>query len=40
LTNTVLPKISQEFLTKMMEGEKIERVQVSIDDGEFRYEFA
>jgi type VI secretion system protein VasG len=39
LTNTVLPKISQEFLTRMMQGEKIERVQVSIEDGEFRYGF-
>ena len=39
LTNTVLPKISQEFLTRMMQGDKIERVQVSIEDGEFRYGF-
>lgn len=39
LTNTVLPKISQEFLTKMMQGEKIERVKVSIEDGDFSYGF-
>ena len=39
LTNTVLPKISQEFLTRMMEGEQIERVNVSVDDGEFVYGF-
>ena len=39
LTNTVLPKISEEFLTRMMDGEKIERVQVSVEDGEFRYGF-
>lgn len=39
LTNTVLPKISQEFLTKMMQGEKIEKVVVSIKDGEFKYGF-
>ncbi len=39
LTNTVLPKISQEFLTRMMQGDKIERVQVSIEDGEFKYGF-
>ena len=39
LTNTVLPKISQEFLTRMMQGEKIERVQVSIEEGEFKYGF-
>ena len=39
LTNTVLPKISEEFLTRMMNGEKIDRVQVSVEDGEFRYGF-
>ncbi len=38
LTNTVL-KISQEFLTRMMQGDKIERVQVSIEEGEFKYGF-
>lgn len=39
LTNTVLPNISQEFLSRMMEGKKIERVQVSVEDGEFMYRF-
>jgi type VI secretion system protein VasG len=35
----VLPRISQEFLTKMMDGEKVERVRVSVDGGEFKYGF-
>ena len=39
LTNTVLPDISQEFLTRMMEGKPIERVHVSVQDGEFGYGF-
>ncbi|MFI3187710.1 MAG: type VI secretion system ATPase TssH [Methylococcaceae bacterium] len=39
LTNTVLPRISQEFLLKMMAGEAIERVHVSVLDGEFGFEF-
>ncbi len=39
LTNTVLPKISEEFLTRMMEGCAIERVHVQVVDGEFFYEF-
>jgi type VI secretion system protein VasG len=39
LTNTVLPKISEEFLTRMMEGQAIERVHVSVADGEFVYAF-
>lgn len=39
LTNTVLPKISEEFLTRMMEGKPIERVHVSVIAGEFGYGF-
>lgn len=39
LTNTVLPKISEEFLIRMMEGKPIERVHVSVQDGEFGYDF-
>jgi type VI secretion system protein VasG len=39
LTNTVLPKISEEFLTRMMEGKPIERVHVKVEDGEFGYGF-
>ncbi len=39
LTNTVLPRISGEFLTRMMEGKPIERVHVSVQDGEFSYGF-
>ena len=39
LTNTVLPRISEEFLTRMMEGKPIERVQVQVDDGDFAYSF-
>jgi type VI secretion system protein VasG len=39
LTNTVLPKISEEFLKRMMEGQPIARVHVSVADGDFRYGF-
>jgi type VI secretion system protein VasG len=39
LTNTMLPSISQEFLKRMMEGVSIERVHVSVADGDFRYSF-
>lgn len=39
LTNTVLPKISQEFLERMVEGKPIERVHVKVVDGEFGYQF-
>ncbi|MEE9129624.1 MAG: type VI secretion system ATPase TssH [Phycisphaerales bacterium] len=39
LTHTLLPEISHEFLTRMMEGEQIDRVQVSAADGQFAYAF-
>jgi type VI secretion system protein VasG len=39
LTNTMLPDISREFLTRMMEGAPVLQVQVSAADGEFRYGF-
>jgi type VI secretion system protein VasG len=39
LTNTVLPKISEEFLIRMVEGKAIERVHVNVTDGDFGYGF-
>src|SRR5262249_21084299 len=38
LTRTLLPEMSQEFLTRMAAGESISKVHVSIDDkGAFQY---
>jgi type VI secretion system protein VasG len=39
LTNTMLPEISREFLERMMRGEAIKGVQVSVKDNEFAYSF-
>ena len=39
LTNTVLPRISEEFLRRMVEGKAIERVHVTVDHGDFGYQF-
>jgi type VI secretion system protein VasG len=39
LTNTVLPAISQEFLTRLMEGRQVKNVHVSVADSGFRYAF-
>jgi type VI secretion system protein VasG len=39
LTNTVLPRISEEFLKHMIEGKPVSRVQVSVKDGDFEYGF-
>ncbi|NTV94548.1 MAG: type VI secretion system ATPase TssH [Thiobacillus sp.] len=40
LTNTVLPAISRHFLEHMMEGKPIEKVHVSVADGEFSYTYS
>jgi len=39
LTNTVLPAISQEFLTRMLDGRPVSRVHVALDNGDFAYRF-
>ena len=39
LTNTMLPDISREFLTRMMEGVDIVSVNVGVEAGNFSYDF-
>jgi type VI secretion system protein VasG len=39
LTNTMLPDVSREFLTRMMEGKQIQGVVVGVADTNFRYAF-
>ena len=39
LTNTMLPEISREFLTRTMQGTPIVGVRVGVTDGEFSYAF-
>jgi type VI secretion system protein VasG len=39
LTNTLLPAISREMLIRLMNGSKIGRVRIDIDQGDFAYEF-
>jgi type VI secretion system protein VasG len=39
LTNTMLPDVSREFLTRMIEGHAIADVRVDVRNGEFVYEF-
>ena len=39
LTNTVLPALSREFLTRLMNHAPVERVHVSVADSEFSYAF-
>jgi type VI secretion system protein VasG len=39
LTNTVLPRISEEVLLRMLEGKGIARVHVSVEGGELAYGF-
>ena len=40
LTNTLLPDISREFLTRVAEGKTVERVAVGAKSTGFSYEFA
>jgi type VI secretion system protein VasG len=35
----VLPKPSEEFLKRMMEGRPVERVRVTVSAGDFGYAF-
>ena len=39
LTNTVLPSISAEILTRMMNGTPVAKVHVGVDKSEFVYSF-
>ena len=39
LTNTMLPRISHEMLTRMMEGHAVNKIAVSAKDQEFVYSF-
>ncbi len=39
LTNTLLPSISREMLTRLMTGSKIAQVRVGVQNGEFSYHF-
>jgi type VI secretion system protein VasG len=40
LTNTLLPEISNQFLTHMLEGSPISKVEVTAEGGEFVYELS
>jgi type VI secretion system protein VasG len=40
LTNTMLPDISREFLTRMMQGQAVAGVSVNAVDGKFAYAFS
>ncbi|HEY6642845.1 type VI secretion system ATPase TssH [Povalibacter sp.] len=39
LTNTMLPQISQEILTRLMEGKSPSKVAIDVADGDFTYQF-
>jgi type VI secretion system protein VasG len=40
LTNTLLPEISNQFLTHMLEGSPISKVEVTAEGGEFVYKLS
>src|SRR5690606_621509 len=39
LTNTVRPRISEEFLNRMLEGRPVDGIEISVEDDQFRYGF-
>jgi type VI secretion system protein VasG len=39
LTNTVLPRISLEYLGRLSRGEAIQKVALDVKDNDFVYEF-
>jgi type VI secretion system protein VasG len=39
LTNSMLPDLSREYLSRMMEGQPLARVAVGVDQGNFSYQF-
>ena len=39
LTNTMLPAVSREFLTRMIDGGEVARVSVGVEHGDFAYRF-
>ena len=40
LTNTILPRISEEYLTRTMEGRPLGAIALGVKDGDFSLEFA
>ena len=39
LTNTVLPRIGHEYLSRLASGAALKRVALSVQDGDFAYAF-
>ncbi|WP_250523339.1 MULTISPECIES: type VI secretion system ATPase TssH [unclassified Caballeronia] len=39
LTNTVLPRVSAEFLSRLVDGRSVAKVEVGVSDGDFTYSF-
>jgi type VI secretion system protein VasG len=39
LTNTVLPRISMEYLGRLSAGESLKAIRLGVEDGDFTYEF-
>ncbi len=40
LTNTLLPAISSDILSRMMEGKELSRIHIGVKDGSFDYSFS
>jgi type VI secretion system protein VasG len=39
LTNTILPRLSQEYLRRLINGETLSNVEIGVENGDFAYRF-
>jgi type VI secretion system protein VasG len=40
LTNTILPRISEEYLTRVVQGRPLARIALGVRDSDFSFDFA
>jgi type VI secretion system protein VasG len=40
LTNTVLPNISNEYLNRIVSGQKLNKINITASEGEFIYSYS
>ena len=39
LTNTILPRLSEEYLKRTIEGKAMQKISLSVASGDFEYVF-
>ena len=39
LTNTILPRLSEEYLRRTIDGKELQKIAIGVKDGDFDYQF-